>query len=110
MFEYSVLVASKWLQVVPSSQLGLLLDNNSARIAAGLRLGSNLCEEYVCVCGALVKRDGLHGLSLSCKMRKKKIYMMKLTKYFVMHFLQQHFGICCSRLIFLGMMERDLMA
>jgi hypothetical protein len=55
--------SSKWLQVVPSSQLGLLLDNNSARIAVGLRLGSQLCEEYKCVCGVLVKKDGLHGLS-----------------------------------------------
>ena len=25
--------SSEWLQVIPSSQLGLLLDNNSARIA-----------------------------------------------------------------------------
>lgn len=32
--------SSKWLQVVPSSQSGLLLDNNAARIAVGLRLGS----------------------------------------------------------------------
>jgi len=55
--------SSKWLQVVPSSQLGLLLDNNTARIAVGLRLGSQLCEEYECVCGKMVKKDGLHGLS-----------------------------------------------
>ena len=57
--------SSKWLQVVPSSQLGLLLDNNTARIAVGLRLGSQLCEEYKCICGKMVKKDGLHGLS--CK-------------------------------------------
>ena len=55
--------SSKWLQVVPSSQLGLLLDNNTARIAVGLRLGSQLCEEHKCVCGDSVKKDGLHGLS-----------------------------------------------
>jgi len=55
--------SSKWLQVVPSSQLGLLLDNNAARIAVGLRLGSQLCEEHKCVCGGMVKKDGLHGLS-----------------------------------------------
>lgn len=59
--------SSKWLQVVPSSQLGLLLDNNTARIAVGLRLGSQLCEEYKCICGDMVKKDGLHGLS--CKLR-----------------------------------------
>ena len=31
--------SSKWLHVLPSSQLGLLLDNDSARIAIALRLG-----------------------------------------------------------------------
>jgi len=61
--------SSKWLQVVPSSQLGLLLDNNTARIAVGLRLGSQLCEEHKCICGSMVKKDGLHGLS--CKMITK---------------------------------------
>ena len=30
--------SSKWLQVIPSSQLGLLLDNNAARLAVGFRL------------------------------------------------------------------------
>ena len=55
--------SSKWLQVIPSSQLGLLLDNNSARIAVGLRVGSQLCEEHKCVCGRMVEKDGLHGLS-----------------------------------------------
>lgn len=57
--------SSKWLQVVPSSQLGLLLDNNTARIAVALRLGSQICEEHVCVCGKLVEKNGRHGLSCS---------------------------------------------
>ena len=55
--------SSKWLQVVPSSQLGLLLDNNTARIAVGLRLGCQLSEEHKCICGKIAKKDGLHGLS-----------------------------------------------
>ena len=59
--------SSKWLQVVPSSQLGLLLGNNAARIAIGLRLGSQLCEEYRCLCGEMVRKDGLHGLSCRLK-------------------------------------------
>ncbi len=63
--------SSKWLQVVPSSQLGLLLDNNTARIAVGLRLGCNLCEEHKCVCGVNVKKDGIHGLS--CRRSAGKI-------------------------------------
>src|ERR1700761_631738 len=60
--------SSKWLQVVPSSVLGLLLDNNAARIAVALRLGSQICEEHKCVCGKLVEKNGRHGLS--CSMSK----------------------------------------
>lgn len=60
--------SSKWLQVIPSSQLGLLLDNNAARIAVALRLGCQICEEHYCVCGALVAKNGRHGLS--CKYTK----------------------------------------
>ena len=59
--------SSKWLQVVPSSNTGLLLDKNSARIAVGLRLGCQLCEEHRCICGSMVKKDGLHGLSCEKK-------------------------------------------
>jgi len=60
--------SSKWFQVVPSSVLGLLLDNNTARIAVALRLGSQICEEHKCVCGKLVEKNGRHGLS--CSMSK----------------------------------------
>ena len=55
--------SSKWLQVIPSSKLGLLLDNNAARIAVALRLGSPICEEYNCICGKLIDKFGRHGLS-----------------------------------------------
>ena len=47
----------------PSSQLGLLLDNNSARIAIALRLGCQICEKHRCVCGEMVDVNGHHGLS-----------------------------------------------
>ena len=60
--------SSKWLQVIPSSKLGLLLDNNAARIAVALRLGCQICEEYRCVCGKMVDKFGRHGLS--CKNSK----------------------------------------
>src|ERR1700743_587208 len=60
--------SSKWLQVVPSSALGLLLDNNAARIAVALRLGSQICVENKCVCGKQVEKNGRHGLS--CSMSK----------------------------------------
>lgn len=54
---------SKWLQVVPSLKMGLLLDNVSARIAVGLRLRNKVCETHNCICGALVYENGHHGLS-----------------------------------------------
>lgn len=59
--------SSKWLQVIPSSQLGLLLDN-AARIAVALRLGCQICEEHKCICGKTVEKNGRHGLS--CKNSK----------------------------------------
>lgn len=36
--------SSKWLQTVPSMQLGLLLDFNVVRIAVGLRLDSKFLK------------------------------------------------------------------
>lgn len=62
--------SSKWLQAVPSHQLGVLLDNNSARIAVALRLGNKVCEPHPCICGELVGSNGHHGLS--CNMTKGK--------------------------------------
>lgn len=49
--------------MVPLSQLGFLMDNNTARIAVGLRLGSQLREEHQCTCDDIVEKDSLHGLS-----------------------------------------------
>ncbi|GAV03961.1 hypothetical protein RvY_14315 [Ramazzottius varieornatus] len=40
-----------------------LLDDNSFRISAGLRLGAGLCEPHVCRCKTLVDELGRHGLS-----------------------------------------------
>lgn len=52
-----------WLTVLPSKNIGTLLDNNAFRIAMGLRLGCDLCLEHRCVCGAFVEKSGTHGLS-----------------------------------------------
>lgn len=52
-----------WLTVLPSKNIGTLLDNNAFRISMGLRLGCDLCYEYRCVCGAFVDKSGVHGLS-----------------------------------------------
>lgn len=59
----STKTSSKWLQAIPSHQLGLLLDNESARVAVALRLGNKVCEPHICVCGEMVDPKGHHGLS-----------------------------------------------
>ena len=41
------------------------MDDNVLRIAAGLRLGSNLCAPHICSCGASVNARGCHGVSCS---------------------------------------------
>lgn len=64
--------SSKWLQAVPSQHLGLLLNNDAARIAVALRLGNNICEPHPCICGEMVNRNGLHALS--CNKTKGKYY------------------------------------
>ncbi|KAJ2937326.1 hypothetical protein O0L34_g17637 [Tuta absoluta] len=52
-----------WLQALPSPHIGTLLDNDSLRVAAALRLGCAVCEPHVCVCGSLVDSTGHHGLA-----------------------------------------------
>ena len=52
-----------WLNALPVPHLGTKLDNNTLRIAVGLRLGSDLVEEHKCICGSQVSRKGIHGLS-----------------------------------------------
>lgn len=55
-----------WLHALPSPQLGTLMDDDSLRIAAALRLGCNICEQHRCICGTLVDVKGYHGLNLRC--------------------------------------------
>ena len=52
-----------WLHALPISSCGLRLDNETIRIAIGLRLGVNLCQPHPCPCGTLVDARGTHGLS-----------------------------------------------
>ena len=54
----------EWLQAPPMSALGLRMDNEVIRVAAGLRLGITLCLPHQChQCKADVDHLGLHGLS-----------------------------------------------
>ena len=53
-----------WLNALPISSLGLRMDNNTIRVAVGLRLGSALCRPHTCHhCGTEVDRLATHGLS-----------------------------------------------
>ena len=55
-----------WLNALPVSSLGLRMDNNTVRVAVGLRLGSPLCRPHTCHhCGVQVDSTARHGLS--CK-------------------------------------------
>ena len=45
--------------------MGTKLDDESLRIALGLRLGVPIVAEHACICGAVVNVFGSHGLS--CK-------------------------------------------
>ena len=55
-----------WLNVLPVSALGLRMDDNTIRVAVGLRLGASLCRPHTCHhCGDEV--DSLATHELSCK-------------------------------------------
>ena len=52
-----------WLHALQLSGCGLGLDDRAVHIAAGLRLGANICEPHQCPYGATVDAKGLHGRS-----------------------------------------------
>ena len=55
--------AGAWLHALPISSLGLRLSDEQLRIAAGLRIGAELCTPHRCArCEKLVDRTGTHGL------------------------------------------------
>ena len=60
----SVKESGAWLNALPVSSLGLRMDDNTIRVAVGLRLGSPLCRPHSCQhCGAEVDHLATHGLS-----------------------------------------------
>ena len=49
-FAVSSSESGAWLGVLPVPSLGTKLDNESLRIALGLRLGAPIVVEHTCVC------------------------------------------------------------
>ena len=54
-----------WLNALPVSSLGTLLDSESFRVVIVLRVGADVCIPHSCRCGGRMDSRGLHGLS--CK-------------------------------------------
>ena len=54
-----------WLNALPVSSLGTLLDPESFRVAIALRVGADVCIPHSCRCGGRMDSRSLHGLS--CK-------------------------------------------
>lgn len=58
--------SGKWLNCLPSANLGLLLDNDTYRLAMGLYVGAKICEKHTCKhCGYTIEENGQH--ILHCK-------------------------------------------
>ncbi len=55
--------SNAWLHSIPSTNIGTFIDNNTLRICIGLRLGCDICSTHTCLCGSIVSKKGLHGLS-----------------------------------------------
>jgi len=54
-----------WLHVVPISTCGRRLSDEAIRVAVGLRLFSEICKPYYCICaGALVDTCGSHARTI----------------------------------------------
>ena len=54
-----------WLNTLPVSSLGTLLDSESFKVAIALRVDADVCIPHSCRCGGRMDSRGLHGLS--CK-------------------------------------------
>jgi hypothetical protein len=52
--------SGEWLNALPIANCGLHLDDETLRLAVGVRLGTQICHIHTCPCGALVDALGLH--------------------------------------------------
>ena len=53
-----------WLNALPVSSFGTLLDSDSFRVAIALRVGADVCISHSCNSGGRMDSMGLHGLSV----------------------------------------------
>jgi len=91
-----------WLGALPVPSLGTKLDDESLRIALGLRLGVPIVVEHMCVCGASVDVFGTHGLS--CRRSSDRIAQHAAVNQTVRHALVsgdasavlELVGVCCD--------------
>ncbi|GAV07155.1 hypothetical protein RvY_17030 [Ramazzottius varieornatus] len=63
MLAVSTKESGAWLNALPASCVGNLLDDDSLRISVVPRLGAPICEPHTCRCSATVDVYGRHGLS-----------------------------------------------
>ncbi|HSN23077.1 MAG TPA: hypothetical protein VLS45_02715, partial [Methylomicrobium sp.] len=54
-----------WIHALPITACGLRLNDEEVRIAAGMRLGVELCQPHQCPCGAMVDARATHAFA--CK-------------------------------------------
>lgn len=57
--------SADWLSAIPSTKMGLHLNDSQLRIAVGLRLGAPVSYQHQCVCGSPADVFGTHALSCS---------------------------------------------
>jgi len=60
-----IIITADWLHAVPISACGLRQNDEAIRLAVDLRLDSEICKQYHCVCSASVETRGFHALSCS---------------------------------------------
>ena len=67
-------MSGRWLEALPSVELGTMLDNNTFRIAAALRLGLPFTQPYTCTrCSEMVPSTGEHALHCLRLIRQKQL-------------------------------------
>ncbi|KAJ4432237.1 hypothetical protein ANN_20853 [Periplaneta americana] len=64
-------VSGSWLHVIPSSNIGTLMDHRPFKVSVALCLGCKICHIHKCICGNIV--DSYCHHALSCVMSKRRL-------------------------------------